>query len=200
MMSMEYNMIIDDLRSYEEKCKQLKLNFADYPLFFYSGAQFDLTPDKLTSLLQLAVKMYDIEFVMIDNLQKFVKDDKNVVSEISRTISVLKDLAVDLKIPILLITHIRKLERGTRRVSMHDAKYSSTIYQDADVYLTLWNNRGPRDTEDYYILSINKNRMGEGGIDKSMIFEKELGIFRERIKEIDDVKDSSKEDEEEIEL
>jgi len=89
-------------------------------------------------------------------------------------------LAVDLKIPILLITHIRKPEKEKKRVTMHDAKSSSSIYQVADIYLTLWNNKAIKDEEDDMILSIDKNRMGEGGIDIQVVFEKDIAVYRER--------------------
>ncbi len=185
MMSMETRKTIEELKENETDWNDIKKNFSDFPLYFYSGAQSELTPEKLTNLLKIAVKLYDIEFVMIDNLQKFVKDSYDVVKEISKTVSILKDLSVDLKIPILLITHIRKPERGIKRVSMHDAKSSSTIYQDADIYLTLWNNKKENSIEDDMILTINKNRMGEAGKDKQMIFIKECALFREREIEID---------------
>jgi twinkle protein len=186
MMSMESHKKIEELREDDEEWAKLKKRFSSYPLFFYSGAQSDLTPEKLTDLLKIATKHYDIDYVMIDNLQKFVKDKYDVVKEISRTVSILKDLAVDLQIPILLITHIRKPERHVRRISMHDAKSSSTIYQDADIYLTLWNDKKNEEDDDNMMLSISKNRMGEGGKDQPMIFEKEYGIFREREKEFDE--------------
>ena len=102
------------------------------------------------------------------------------MQETSRTVSAVKDYAVDLKIPIVLISHIRKPEKERKRVTMHDAKSSSTIYQDADVYLTLWNNKGKNEDIDDMIISIDKNRMGEGGIDIDMVYEKDIGTYRER--------------------
>jgi hypothetical protein len=68
---------------------------------------------------------------------------------------------------------------------MHDAKSSSTIYQDADIYLTVWNNRKENDIEDDMKVSINKNRMGEGGIDIDVVFEKEKAWFYEKIYNIE---------------
>ena len=165
----------------------IKLKFSDYPLYFYSGAQSEMNPKKLTELLHAAAKLYDIDFVLVDNLQKFVKgDDRHLVQETSRTVSTIKDLTVDLKIPIALISHIRKPERDRKRVSMHDAKSSSTIYQDADIFLTLWNNKNKKDDEDKMILTIDKNRMGEGGIDVNMVFEKDIGLYREKAGDIDE--------------
>jgi len=184
MISAETKIKTDDImkdKSIIPEWEKLKLKFSDYPLYFYSGAQADINPKKLGELLLAACKMYDIDFVLIDNLQKFVKgDNEQVVQETSRTVSAVKDYAVDLKIPIVLISHIRKPEKERKRVTMHDAKSSSTIYQDADVYLTLWNNKGKNEDIDDMIISIDKNRMGEGGIDIDMIYEKDIGTYRER--------------------
>lgn len=185
MMSMETKSIREDLNKDDEKWKEIKKTFSEYPLYFYSGAQSELDTKKLKEILFAAVKLYDIEFVMIDHIQKFVKDDRYVTQEISRAISELKNLAVDLKIPILVISHIHNIEEGRKRVTMHDAKSSSTIRQEADTYITIWNNKNENDPDDDMKFSINKNRMGEGGIDVDMVFEKELAIYRERIKEID---------------
>ena len=181
MMAMEKKMSIEELQQDTDALNEVKKSFSEYPLYFYSGAQMDLDTEKLAKLLQLAVKMYDIEFVMIDNLQKFVKDDAHVVQQISQTISILKDLANDLKIPILIISHIRKPEKGRRRVVMHDAKSSSTIYQDADVILALWNNKDTdkKDTDDEMIISVAKNRMGEGGADIAVEYQKDCATFIE---------------------
>ncbi len=185
MMSIETKTKVEELNDFPEDWKNIKKKFLDYQMFFYSGPQLVLNPHNLAELLSVAVKTYDIEYVIIDNLQKFVKDDRNVVQQISQAVSVLKDLAVDLKIPILLISHIRKLEGNRKRISMHDAKSSSTIYQDADMFFILWNNKKQNAEDDDLIFSIAKNRMGEGGQDISIIFEKQIALFRERIDEID---------------
>lgn len=179
MMSIETKKELNELKDTKE-WEEVKKRFSDYPLSFYSGAQAELGPKELIDFLKVAVPLYDIEFVMIDNLQKFVKDDRYVVQQVSQAVSTLKDLAVDHKIPILLISHIRKPEKEKGKSSMHDAKSSSTIYQDADVYLTLWNDKKNNDEEDDFVLTIEKNRMGEGGIDVDMVFEKIYAIYRER--------------------
>lgn len=185
MMSMESKKVYNDLTTNEEDWNKLKLNFSDYPLYFYSGAQSDLDTKKIKEILTAAVKLYDIEYVMIDHIQKFVKDDRYATQETSRAVSEMKNLATDLKIPILLISHIHNIEQGRKRITMFDAKSTSTIRQEADTYVTIWNDKGKNDEEDDMVLTIEKNRMGEGGIDISMVFEKELAIYRERIPGID---------------
>ena len=111
---------------------------------------------------------------MVDNLQKYVRGITDIFQKTSSAVTQLKDLAVDLKIPILLISHIRKPSGGRKRVTMHDAKSSSTIYQDADVYITLWAK------DEDMVVSLEKNRMGEGGKDVFFKFDKVTAVFREK--------------------
>jgi len=190
MMSIEREMTIDELPEDKDAWENIKKQFLSYSLFFYSGAQADLGTEELKDLLKAAVKLHDIEFVVIDNLQKFVRDEYQVVQQTSRAVSILKDLAVDLDIPILLVSHIRKIPVDRKRITMYDAKSSSTIYQDADVYLTLWNNKNidEKDAPDDLILTINKNRMGDSEYDISVNFKKELAIFVEKDSDEIDIK------------
>lgn len=188
MMSMESKIIVDDLNTSTE-WENLKKKFLDYQMYFYSGPQLGLDTQKLSELLMTAVKLYDIDFVVIDNLNVFVKDDRYVVQNISQAVSTLKDLANDLKIPILLIAHIRKIE-GKRKITKDDVKSSSTIYQIPDTFLILQNNKILERSDDDLYISVAKNRMGEGGLELPIIFEKEYATFREKIKEIDDNKKS----------
>lgn len=187
MMSMESKIIVDDLISSDE-WENLKKKFLDFQMYFYSGPQLGLDTKKLSELLMTAVKLYDIDFVIIDNLNVFVKDDKYAVQNISQAVSTLKDLANDLKIPILLIAHLRKIEKGRRKITKDDVKSSSTIYQIPDMFLILQNSKILESSEDELYISVAKNRMGEGGLELPIVFEKEYATFREKIKEIDNKK------------
>jgi len=186
MMCIESGKKIDDLRSDPEEWENIKRQFASYQLYFYSGAQADINTKKIIELSDASVKIHNINFIAIDNLQKFVADINYVVQNTSDAISQLKNLAVDIKIPVLLISHVRKPSGTSPRVTMYDAKSSSTIYQNADVYLIIWNNKRQGATEDNIILSIEKNRMGEGGIDIKMNFDKTIARFTEKV-ELDSI-------------
>ena len=198
MMSVHTQTKYQDLRELPN-WEDVKKHFANLPMFFYSGAQCDMTPNKFKELLLSAVKLYDIEFVVLDNLQKLVKTED--VRETGVAVSILKDLAVDLKIPILVISHVRKpsTERTSKRVSMYDAKSSSTIYQAADVYICIWNNKDIDADDDDIIVTLEKNRMGEGGKDISFIFDKTLATYRERPLEFDKIARQAKKQQKTIE-
>lgn len=175
MMSAKVDVPYENLRDDNENWEILKDEFSEYPLYFYSGSQAELNPKKLMELLPAAIDLYDIDFVVIDNLQKFVRGVQNYYQRVSEAVSLLKDLAVDSKIPILLISHIMKRKgSSTDPITMHDAKDSSTIYQDADMFLII-----DHDKEGNYFISVDKNRMGEGGMQIPYSFKKETGKFYE---------------------
>jgi hypothetical protein len=180
MMCIESGKKIEDLRNDKEEWEGLKRQFASYPLYFYSGPQADISTKKIIDLSKSATKMFDINFIAIDNIQKFVRDDRNVVTSTSDAASQLKDLAVDLKIPVLVIAHVRKPEKNKKRVTMYDAKKSTTIFKNADIYLVIWDRKKEGSLEDDIILTIEKNRGGEGGIDLLMTFDKKIARFSER--------------------
>lgn len=160
MMCVHTGKTIEHLRDDEREWEILKDEFSEYELYFYSGPQVAMDPQKLTELLPVAVKLYDIDFVMIDNLQKFVRGVSDVFQRTGEAVSLLKDLAVDLKVPIFLISHITKRKATDRDpITMHDAKASSTIYQDADIVLIINVKK-----DGSYEMVVEKNRMGEGGM------------------------------------
>jgi len=181
MMCIETGLSMDRLREDPEKWNQIKKQFSSYPLYFYSGPQSDMNIKKLIELSEATIDSYGVDFIAVDNLQKIVVDNRDVVHNIGQAITSLKNLAVDKKIPVLLIAHVRKPQGKSPRISMYDAKNSSEIYQQADIYLVVWNNKKDNFQEDNMYLTIEKNRMGEGGLDFRIIFEKECGRFYERV-------------------
>ena len=196
MMSIHSGKKLEELRSNETEWEILKDEFSEYPLYFYSGSQAEMDPKRMSELLPAAVKLYDIEFVAIDNLQKFVKGVHDIFQRTGEAVSILKDLSVDLKIPILMISHITKRKYDSKSpITMHDAKSSSTIYQDADVVLIISVHKNG----DYEIV-VEKNRMGEGGIRIPISLNKSIAKYyetegvpiensKESQKEIDDMWD-----------
>lgn len=175
MMSIKSGKSIEELRNTAIQWEILKDEFSEYPLYFYSGSQAEMDPKRMSELLPAAVKLFDIEFVAIDNLQKYVKGAHDVFQRTGDAVSSLKDQCVDLKIPILLISHIvKRRSDNLTTISMHDAKSSSTIYQDADVVLIInVNKKGD------YEMIVEKNRMGEGGVHIPVLLKKEIARYSE---------------------
>src|SRR3989344_5697159 len=85
---------------------------------------------------------------------------ENRVQEVSEISQGLKNLARELKIPILAISQLsRALEqRGTKRPQLADLRESGSIEQDADVVMFLW--REDDENSENIMLDIAKHRNG----------------------------------------
>lgn len=164
----------------------IKNEAKDLPLYLYSGAQGGLDIDKMKEIITACVQLHDIKIVMIDNLQKFVRGEANYTRKVSDAVSVLKDIAVDLNITVLLVAHVRKPGENQKVITMHDLKDSSTIYQDADKILIL------QKLKDSLYLTVEKNRMGEGDINIQMNFDAPKGKFTETSGEVVKTETTSK--------
>jgi GTPase SAR1 family protein len=174
MMGAELERPYTELRSNPEEWDRIKRRMSSLPLYFYSGPQGGLTLEQMRELIPTVVNLYDIKCIVIDNLQKMVRGaDTMYYQRLAEAVSVLKDMAVDCKIPIILIAHITKTNEDKKVITMHDVKGSSTIYQDADIFTIL------QVIKQKYYLSLDKNRMGEGGIHIELVVNKEIGLFKE---------------------
>lgn len=174
MLGMEQGIEYTSLRDDKETWEQTKKIASGYPFYYYAGSQGDLTVESLKEIVKAVVNLYDVRVIVLDNLQKLVGDsDPRLHQKVGETISMLKDLAVDLKITMLVISHIRKKDPDSPLITKHDAKSSSTIYQVCDQFLILQMIRG-----DYYV-SIDKNRTGPDGISIKVDFDKAIGKFTE---------------------
>jgi replicative DNA helicase len=126
-----------------------------------------------------------LDFVIIDYLQLIKGDDRsgNRQEEVAKISRSLKQMARELKIPILALSQLsREVEkREDKRPVLADLRESGSIEQDADIVMFLY--RG-----DYYIhdpekktgdveLSIAKNRQGMAGIRLSFRFDTEYSRF-----------------------
>lgn len=131
-----------------------------------------------------------LDFVVIDYLQllsgtgRYAGNRVTEVSEISRK---LKNLARDLKVPVLALSQLsRGVEnRQDKRPNMADLRESGSIEQDADIVMFMYR-------DDYYNdeseapgvveISLAKNRSGST-TKFEVLFAKEIGLFRNMKKE-----------------
>ncbi|PKK99046.1 MAG: replicative DNA helicase [Tenericutes bacterium HGW-Tenericutes-2] len=126
-----------------------------------------------------------LDFVVIDYLQLIKGDDRsgNRQEEVAKISRSLKQMARELKIPILALSQLsREVEkREDKRPVLADLRESGSIEQDADIVMFLYRN-------DYYVhnpenktgeveLSIAKNRQGMAGIRLGFRFDTEFSRF-----------------------
>ena len=130
-----------------------------------------------------------LDFVVIDYLQLIKGDEKsgNRQEEVARISRSLKQMARELKIPILALSQLsREVEkREDKRPVLADLRESGSIEQDADIVMFLYR-------QDYYEhnvenktgeveLSIAKNRQGVAGIRLGFRFDTEFSRFTAQV-------------------
>ncbi|MDO8573583.1 MAG: replicative DNA helicase [Candidatus Daviesbacteria bacterium] len=135
---------------------------AEAPIFI------DDTPGISISEMRTKARRLQIEhglkLLIVDYLQLIKgRNLENRVQEVSEISQNLKNLARELKIPVLAISQLSRAveQRGTKRPQLADLRESGAIEQDADVVMFLWRE----DTEhmEQVTLDIQKHRNGPTG-------------------------------------
>lgn len=130
--------------------KDLPIHFQEAPNLNYQDI----------NLLIRKAKEKDVKLVILDHLHYFVRSVEYASSEIGRIVKELKEAAVVNDIPIILISHVRKLGI-TKRPTIEDLRDSSFIGQDADIVLMVYRDLRPdsKDTQEMETLILkNRNR------------------------------------------
>jgi replicative DNA helicase len=107
---------------------------------------------------------HGIELIIIDYLQLAKSRDlENRVQEVAEVSQGFKNIARELKIPVLALSQLSRSveQRGTRRPQLSDLRDSGSIEQDADVVMFLWKEE--EDNQEKAMLDIAKHRNGPLG-------------------------------------
>ena len=126
-----------------------------------------------------------LDFVVIDYLQLVKGDDRsgNRQEEVAKISRGLKQMARELKVPILALSQLsRDVEkREDKRPVLADLRESGSIEQDADIVMFLFRKDYYERKEDNRTgeveLSIAKNRQGMAGVVLSYRFDTEFSRF-----------------------
>lgn len=144
----------------------------------------------------------NFDLIVIDYLQlvrshKKCESRRVEVGEVSRS---LKTLAMELKVPIILLS---QLNRGTEHTqdkepTMADLRETGDIEQDASVIVLLWNLSQKADLKCFKGLKVEKNRQGEL-MDEALTFSGEYMSFHENEQStLEELKDHVKNQEKEV--
>src|SRR3989344_3935555 len=132
---------------------------ADAPLYI------DDTP--AATILEMRTKArrlqaeHGLDLIVVDYLQLAQGRTKdNRVQEVSEISQGLKNLARELKVPVLALAQLSRAveQRGSNKPQLADLRESGAIEQDADVVMFLW--REDSEDNENFVLDIAKHRNG----------------------------------------
>lgn len=174
--------------------------FKDLPVYLYAG-HGEVTYKTLEDSSKKAVKDFGVQCIIIDHLHYFVKNHLNVTQETAKLVRDIKQLAMSLDIPVILLCHLNrggrtKQRKGIYIPSLADLRDSGSIEQDADQVLFVCRDSESELEEDRQktILKLAKNRDGGAGRGVSMIFDESIGAFVEQVGEdyLQEIEDTEK--------
>lgn len=123
------------LEKYAEHFRHLPLHFSDVT---------DLKPSRFRDKCRMWKHDHGIDLVVIDYLQLMTPEKpcgnrEREVAEMSRTI---KTTAVELDVPILVLSQLNRAAEGTKKPLMSQLRESGAIEQDADqiIFICPWQN------------------------------------------------------------
>lgn len=109
----------------------------------------------IDGLIANAKKELDVDLVVVDHLHYFTRELKNVADDLGRITKEFKKNAIRHNIPVILISHVRKM--GEKEDLNENAlRGSSLIGQDADIVLFV--NRDPETNQMGVLITKNRNR------------------------------------------
>lgn len=109
----------------------------------------------IDGLIKNAKEQLDVDLVVIDHLHYFTRELQNVAEDLGRITKEFKKNAIRYNIPIILISHIRKMQKD-EELSGDSLRGSSLIAQDADIVLMV--NRDPETNAMGIMIDKNRNR------------------------------------------
>jgi len=116
----------------------------------------------------------------VDYLQLIRGSRTNRAQEVSDNSRSLKMAAMDLGIPIVVLSQVdRSSVKGGGEISLHSGKESGDIENDADVVLWIQGGELSREQDTPISLHVGKQREGPAGFSIPMIFSPTSQTFQE---------------------
>jgi replicative DNA helicase len=109
----------------------------------------------IDGLIKNAKEELNVDLVVIDHLHYFTRELANVAEDLGRITKEFKKNAIRYNIPIILISHVRKMAKD-EQLSGESLRGSSLIAQDADIVLLV--DRDPETNAMGVMVDKNRNR------------------------------------------
>jgi replicative DNA helicase len=177
------------LKIRQEHVEQYRQNLSKVPLYLGDKGS---TLEDVEQTIRAAVKRYDLKCVAFDNLNYFVRSIEHEAQEIGKVTKRMKELAVELHIPIIMVSQLRKFDDEQRAPHKGDLKGASAIDQDADSIILLWRRRNKSEVKTfgangagfvgnqspYTLVRVDKARYAAGG-ETYLYFEGSRSTYRD---------------------
>ncbi len=147
--------------------------------------------DVLIDTFRRAIRRFDLKCVAFDNIHYFVRDSQNEQAQIGILTKALKDLGMEMNIPIVAIGQPKKFNRSERVIDNDDVKGSGSVEQDSDNMILMWRPTIKTKIEDFgkslghknnmsplTLIRVGKARYSPGG-ETLLYFHGEFGTFRQ---------------------
>ena len=179
----------DHLQNIKDRIAGEQAYFENLPLQI---AEKSTVPMTAKEVRRIARSIKNIGFVVIDYLQLLSSEEKNQNRErqIAEMTRELKQLALDLDIPVLLLSQLnRSIENANRLPQLSDLRESGAIEQDADIVIFIHANKADLLQQVVYTeMIVAKGRSSGTGI-AYFQFEKPFSNFIETEKRAADKKE-----------
>ena len=123
---------------------EARYRLRNLPLYFLKTVRRGVTSEDIFEAIKLSYRRYGLKLVVFDNLHFLVRGTDNLREKIGEVSQQFKLLAEELRIPIILIVHPRKLNKN-RAMTADDFKESSSIHADADQVIMMHRDRRTAD-------------------------------------------------------
>jgi replicative DNA helicase len=100
----------------------------------------ELDWQSIDGLIAKFVRDFGKGLIIIDHLHYFTRELDNVAEDLGRITKEFKKNAIRYDVPVILISHVRKAEKGKKEADIEDLRGSSLIAQDADIVLMVGRN------------------------------------------------------------
>ena len=111
------------------------------PFYLPEGVKRGVTTEEVFDSIKACYRRYGIKLLVFDNLHFLVRSSQNLREKIGEVSQEFKLLAEELRIPIILIVHPRKLNNHKRAMTADDFRETGTIHADADQVVILHRER-----------------------------------------------------------
>ena len=168
----------DLLPAHKKKLELAKQKMKHWPITFKDDAEATL--DSFRAFLVQERAKGDIGLAVIDYLQLLSAPGyKTRVEEVTHISRSLKQISLQLEIPILALSQLsRELEKQNRKPMLSDLRDSGSIEQDCDSCFLLSSESKENPLHEKIRVHVAKNRNGENNLACVLMFTKNLGRFK----------------------